>query len=263
MLTIFRHEVKAYRKSLLIWCLCVGGIGLSCILLFSSMQGEMEAMAEGFASMGAFADAFGMSQLSIATLAGFYATEIGTVHSLGGAMFAAIIGTCMLSKEEDGHTGEFLYTLPISRGKILCSKATCIVTQIVLFNLICVAMYVLGIVVLGEEISVKDFCLYHIMQTCMHIEVGVICFFISAFLKRNKLGLGLGVVLLLYAYDMIARVVPDLADYKVLSPFSYANAADILSTGKVEMLAIGIGIGVLLVCGFGTWYVYCKRDLAV
>lgn len=263
MLTIFRHEVKSYFKSLWIWSVCVGGIGLACILLFSSMQTDMEAMAEGFASMGAFADAFGMSQLSIATLTGFYATEVGTVHSLGGAMFAAIISTCILSKEEDGHTGEFLYTLPISRGKILLAKLAGVLTHIVLFNLLCVTLYVIGILALGESILWKDFVLYHMMQILMQVEVGVICYAISAFMRKNKLGLGLGVVLMLYAYDMIARVVPDFSDYKVVSPFAYANAADILSTGEVEKWAIVIGVFVLCGCIGLAWCAFTKRDFAV
>ena len=93
MLTIYKHEIKLYIKTLLIWFVCVGGMGFACILLFSSMQESMEGMAESFATMGAFSDAFGMSQLSIGTLIGFYATEIGTIHGLGGAMFAAIIAS--------------------------------------------------------------------------------------------------------------------------------------------------------------------------
>ncbi len=263
MIAIFRHEVKSYIKSLLIWSICVGGVGLACILLFSSMQGDMESMAEGFASMGAFSDAFGMSQLSIATIEGFYAAEVGTIHSLGGAMFAAIISTGMLSKEEDGHTGEFLYTLPVSREKILASKAACVVTHIFFFNLLCVVMYVIGFRILGEEISIKEFSLYHVMQVLMQIEVGAVCYCISAFMRKNKLGIGLGVVLLFYAYDMIARVVPDLAEYKVISPFSYANAADIFSTGEVEVLAVGVGMCVVCISFIVAGRVYIKRDLVV
>ena len=106
-------------KSLLIWLVCVSGMCLCCILLFSSMEESMGAMAETMASMGAFASAFGMDRLSIATLEGFYAAEVGTIHTLGGAMFAALLGIGLLSKEEEGHTGDFLHTLPISRKEVV------------------------------------------------------------------------------------------------------------------------------------------------
>ena len=173
---IYRHEVKSNWKSLLIWAVCVGSMGLACILLQESMAG----MAESFASMGAFSDAFGMRQLSIVTLTGFYATEVGTIHGLGGGMFAAILGVGMLSKEEDGHTSEFLFSLPIARSKVIWAKWWAVVTLILLFNLICIGLYGLGFLGLGEHIPVKKFLLYHGMQVFMQIEIGAICYYANA-----------------------------------------------------------------------------------
>lgn len=262
MITILKHELKLSLKSFFIWTLCVGGMGFSCILLFSSMQDSMEGMAESFATMGAFSDAFGMSRLSIATLSGFYAAEIGTVHALGGAMFAAITSTAMLSKEEDGHTSEFLFSLPLSRVQVITAKWLAVLAQVVLFNLLCTGMYLLGIVLLGEEMPLKEFFIYHAMQIVMHLEITAICYALSAFMKKNKFGIGLGIALMFYAYDLIARVVPDLSDYKLASPFSFANAADILSTGNIDSAAAMVGITVLILCVGTAYFVYNKRDLA-
>lgn len=262
MLTIYKHEMKTYIKTLLIWTICIGVMGAVCVLLFSSVKDSMAGMAESFSSMGVFADAFGMSQLSIATLAGFYATEVGTVHALGGAMFAAILGINMLSKEEDGHTGEFLYALPVSREKVITAKWFAVTSNIVLLNVFCVLLYYLSILVLGEEMAFEEFFLFHGMQLFMHIEVAAICFAISAFMKKNKFGIGLGMVLLLYGYDLMARVIPDLSDYKVISPFSYANAADIFSRSEIEVTATIIGAVVLVGSLVLSYLIYRKRDLA-
>lgn len=105
-----------------------------------------------------------MDRLSIATLEGFYATEVGTIHALGGAMFAALLGIGLLSKEEEGHTGDFLHTLPISRKEVVGAKYLTLVTGVVVFNVISVTLYLLGIVILGEEIAMSEFFLYHGMQ---------------------------------------------------------------------------------------------------
>lgn len=260
--TIYKHEVKQGWKNLLIWGICVGGMGFACILLFSTMQESMKEMAESFSSMGAFSEAFGMTQLSIATLAGFFATEVGTIHTLGGAMFAAVISTVMLSKEEDGHTSEFLYSLPVARGKVLTAKWLAIGTEVLAFNLCCTCLYLLGFAILGEEITMKEFFLYMLMQVVMQLELAAVCYAISSFLKKNKLGVGLGLVLLFYAYDLIARVVPDLEKYKSVSPFAYANAADILSTGKIQTGAAVFGAVVLVLSLCMAGCVYCRRDLA-
>ena len=134
---IFLKELKMNLRMLLIWSLAVGGMGLACILLYSSMEGEMKEMADAFSHMGSFSDAFGMSTLSIATLKGYFATEVGAVHGLGGSMFAALISAGMLSKEEELHSGEFLYSFPVSRKKIVAAKSLCILVMIVLFTVIC------------------------------------------------------------------------------------------------------------------------------
>ena len=139
--TVYKHELKSAWKSLLVWSICVGGMGFACILLFSGVKESMGGLADSFASMGAFSEAFGMTQLSIATLPGFFASAQGTVHALGGAMFAAVLSTMMLSKEEDGHTGEFLFSLPLARGKIVLAKGGALVTLVLLFNLVCVGFF--------------------------------------------------------------------------------------------------------------------------
>ena len=85
MPVILKNEWKSGWKSLLIWAFSVGGMGLICIILYKGME---DSMAESFATMGTFSDAFGMSTLSIATL--YFATEIGTIHALGSSMFAGL-----------------------------------------------------------------------------------------------------------------------------------------------------------------------------
>lgn len=262
MYTIYRHEIRCNLKTLLIWFLCVGGLGFACILLFSGMQEEMAQMADGFSSMGAFSDAFGMSTLSIGTLVGYYATEIGTIHGLGGSMFAAILATTMLSKEEDAHTSEFLFSLPVSRFKIVLAKWLAVMTHIIAFNLLCVALYAAGFFLVGEQLPTHEFLLYHSMQIMLHTQLAALCFCVSAFLKKNKLGLGLGIVMLFYAYDLMARIIPDLSDVMFLSPFSYANAADILSSGEVPAKAAVFGFCVLAGSIIVAFSRFLKRDLA-
>ena len=262
MVALFLHEMKQNRKNLLIWSLAVGGVGFACILLYSGMQDSMAEMAEGFSSMGAFADAFGMSTLSLATLTGYFATEIGTIHGLGGGMFAAIVATVMLSKEEDGHTGEFLYSLPISRRKVITVKALSLTVVILAFQVLCGILYVLGFVMLGEELPWQEFMTFMGMQLVMNLEIAAICFAVSAVSKKNKLGLGLGLALFLYLYDLMARVIPSLEDYIDIGPYSYANAPQIFAGNELSGAAIGIGAAVLVIAVVLSFAGYLRRDLA-
>lgn len=262
MKTIYTRELKNNLKYFLIWSLVVGGLGMACLLMFDSMKGDMANMADSFSKMGAFSDAFGMSTLSIATVKGFFATEVGTVHGLGGAMFAAILAICILSKEEEGHTGEFLLSLPVKRWKVVASKGMCVLTMILGFTLVCGVLYAIGFAVLGEELPTSEFLSFLLRQMLMNLEVAGICFAISALSGRNRMGLGIGIALICYIFDLIGRVVPAIKDYIFLGPYSYANASEILSGQATPVGAILLGLALTLITpAFAIWW-YNRRDLA-
>lgn len=260
MFQIFKYEWKASIKNLLVWSLTVGGMGLICIILYQEMQESMGDLADSFASMGAFSDAFGMSTLSIATLKGYFATEIGTIHGLGGGMFAAAIATIMLSKEEDQHTTDFTFVLPLSRGKIIVMKYLAITLNIVLFTMICGIMYQIGFLALGEHPGTK-FIEYMFLQLLMNVEIAAICFLVSAICKKNKLGLGISIAMLMYIYDLMARVIPSLEKLLFLSPYSYANATSIFSDSGWSLQAIVVGVFITIISLAFAFQYYTKRDL--
>ncbi len=262
MKAVFTRELKLNLSQFLIWTLAVGLLGLSCILMYTSMEGEVMEMADSFSNMGAFSDAFGMSTLSIATMKGFFSTEVGTVHGLGSAMFAAMISIGILSKEEERHSGEFLLSLPISRGKVVAAKGLCVLVMLVCFTLVCGLLYELGFVMLDESVPTAEFITFMSCQFLMNLELAAICFCISALSTRIRTGLGLGVALAVYVYDLMGRVNPDLKDYLFLGPYSYANASEIFAGTWEPAKGIILGCLVTILCVVGAFWGYGRRDLA-
>ncbi|MBR4725548.1 MAG: ABC transporter permease subunit [Lachnospiraceae bacterium] len=262
MKTILLKEMKLNFKNLLIWSLVVGGVGLGCILIYRSMQEEIAGIGDTFSNMGVFSDAFGMSTLSMATLAGYFAVEVGTVHGLGGGMFAAITAIAILSKEEEGHSGEFLLSLPISRKKVVAAKGICVLCMMAVFTIICGALYALGFASLGESLPAGEFMKFMFGQFLMNIEISAVCFAISSLSGKNRMGMGLGIALLFYVYDLIGRAVPDLKEYLFIGPYSYVNGSEIFS-GKTAPAAAFVIAAIVTACSllFAFWY-YDKRDLA-
>lgn len=262
MIIILKKELRLNFKAFLIWSMVVGGMGMACILLYSSMQDTMKEMADAFSNMGAFSDAFGMSTLSIATIEGYFATEVGVLHSLGGGMFAAVLSIAILSKEEEGHTGEFLFSLPVSRKTVVAAKALCVMLVLVMFTVVCGCLYALGFAFLGETIPVREFFTFMTGQLLLDLEIAAICLAISVISGKNRMGLGLGITLLLYMYDIIGRVVPSLKDYLFLGPYSYANASVIFSDGDISAGAYVMAACILISAVIFTFVYYDKRDLA-
>ncbi len=258
---LYKHEMKSNFKSLVIWTLSVGLICFGCILLYTSLEDSIQGIADSFSDLGAVSAALGMDKMSLATLKGYYATEIAMMHNLGGAMFAAILGVGLLSKEESGHTAEFLCVLPVGRGQIVSRKYLALVSNILLLNLACTRLYVLGFVLMGETVDVREMALYHLAAFWMQLEVGSICFLLSACVKRSMPGTGLGLTLLLFAADMMCRIVPAIENLKYITPFYYASAADIFAEGKINGIMPAAGAGVIAICYAAAHWIYRKKDL--
>ena len=262
MMRIFLNEMKQNRKNLFLWALCVGGLCLGCILLYTSLEDSLKDIADSYSNMGAMSVAFGMDKISIATLTGFFATEIALMHGLGGAMFAALIGSSMISKEEAGHTSEFLNTLPVGRESVLIQKYLAMVMNILLFHGICFLAYLIGFLVMGEEIAGKEMLLLFVAQFLLFLEIGTISFLISSCAKKNLIGAGLGMTILFYAFDVMCRIIPVLKNGKYVTPFYYANAPDIFTDGHIVWNIAGVGIGVTVICFVLSLVWYRQKDLA-
>ncbi len=88
------------------------------------------------------------------------------------------------------------------------------------------------------------------------------CFCISAFFKKVSLGAGLGLVLMMYCFDLVARISPDIKKVIFISPFAAANSSELLGGDGIYtrgVLCSGIIMAVGLLTAFS---VYTKRDLA-
>ncbi len=261
-MTILKHEIRRNVKTLTIWTTCVGFICFSCLLLFHSLEDTMEEMARAYAQMGAFSAALGLDRLNIGTPEGFYATEIALIFAIGGAMFAAMTGAGIVAKEEEGHTAEFLCTLPFGRKQILLSKYAAMVLLIMFFQAVCLLWIAAGFAGIGVFLEKDSFFLYHAMQFLMQLEVGSICFLISAVCKKRQIGMALGFSVLLYLADLLCRAIPDLERLKYLTPFYFSNAADLFTNKSADIEMAVISLAVTVVCLTAAAFVYEKRDLA-
>lgn len=261
-MTIIKHELKMNLKSFLIWSMTIAIMAFAFMLMFPMLEDSLKDMGDQFKNMEGFSAAFGLDKLSIFTPMGYYGTQVGYILSLGGAMFAALLGAGMLSKEEGGHTAEFLLSAPISRGNVVLQKLSALFITIILFELVYIVLILFAFILIGESISGSGFWLYHVAQFCMHIEIACICFAISAFLKKANMGLGLGLALSLYFLDVMEKTISKLSALKYITPFYYAGAGDIMTSGRIESepLLIGIGVGILSIVV--AYAMYVKKDIA-
>lgn len=261
-MTIVRHELRQGRTALAVWTVSIAALLMICVFLFPEMKGEMESVGDVFASMGSFTAAFGMDRLNFGTLIGFYAIECGNVLGLGGAFFASLIAAAALGDEEKNKTAEFLLTHPVSRRRVVSEKLAAVLAEITAMNAVILALSLLSMVMIGEEIPWREVLLMHLAYFILQIELAGICFGVSAFLRRSGVGIGLGIAITAYFLNLIANMTESAAFLKYITPFGYCEGADIVETGALDMTLVGVGL-CAAAAGIAAAYIkYTKKDIA-
>ena len=260
-MTLIKHELRQGWKSLAIWTLSIGFFIVICVMMYPEMEGEMEEVSEMFSSMGAFTAAFGMDKLNFGTLIGFYAIECGNILAIGGAFFAAILGITALAKEEKERTAEFLLSHPVSRNKVITEKLIAVFLQIVIMNVLVYLMSIASIAGIGEEILWEELGLLHLAYFLVQIILAGICFGISAFIRGNGIGAGIGLATVMYFINIVANITESAKNLKYLTPFGFAEGADIITNVNLEWKMVAINI-VFAIIGVGAAYwKYNKKDV--
>ena len=260
-MTIVKHELHQSRVSLAVWTGSIGFLLAICLFMFPEMKGEMNSVSDMFASMGDFTAAFGMDKVSFGSLLGFYAVECGNILGLGGAFFAALCGISALAKEGKEHTAEFLLTHPISRAKVVTEKLLAVVIQILILNIIVYAVSLLCVVCIDEPIPWKELTLLHLAYLLLQVEIAGICFCISAFLRRGSIGVGLGVAIMMYFLNIVANLSDRAEFLKYITPFGYADGAEIVSTASLDAVLIPIGMAYAIIAVILAYGKYTKKDI--
>mgnify|MGYP000674364368 FL=1 len=260
-MTVFFHELKRGRISLLIWSAAIAFMLAICVIIYPEMKSQMGDISAMFADMGSFSEAFGMDKINFGSFTGFFGVECGNVLGLGGAFFAAIIGISALSKEEKEHTAEFLLTHPVSRTAVIEQKLFAVFAQITILNIAVAAITAVSIVAIGEDADVKTVFLLFLSYFILQIEIAAITFGISAFIKGNGLGIGLGIAVVFYFLNIIANLTENTEFLKYLTPFGYTEGSDIISSGKIEIKYLSVGLLFAALGITAAFIKYRKKDI--
>ena len=261
-MTLYIHEWKQNYKGLLIWAISVASIILVCMMLYPQMKNEAGAVGEMFAQMGGFSAAFGMDQVDMGDALGFFSVDCGNILLLGSAMFSALLGIGMLSKEEDAHTAEFLLTHPISRYNVILQKLVAVHTMIVLFVLINFVMTIIAFLCIGETICWKELAMIFFADLLLALEIASVCYAFSASLKTVSVGIGIGSTILLYFFNLYGNIDRNAKWTQYVTPFAYADTSKIVVEGALDIKLLYVGMFVLLCGTVIAFFCYAKKDIA-
>ena len=239
-MTLFFHELKRDRIKLIVWTAAIAFMLCLSILIYPQMTSQMSEMGDMFAEMGGFSQAFNMDKINFGEFSGYFAVECGNVLGLGGAFFAALLGISALAKEERERTAEFLLTHPVSSSYVVSRKLAAVIAEVLILNIAVALAAFLASLAIGEKIGTKLFFSVFLGYLLMQTEIACVMFGLSAFIKGNGLGIGLGAAFVLYFMNILANLTDEAEFLRYITPFSYADGTAIVANGGIEAKYLSI-----------------------
>ncbi|MGV2942048.1 ABC transporter permease subunit [Mesobacillus sp. LC4] len=265
-MNLFKREMKANRKSLIIWCIGVVFMVASGMAKYSSLEGTGQSMNALMADMPKSLQAImGTGSLDLSTAIGYFGV-LFLYLAVMGAIHAAMLGSNILAKEERDKTVEFLLVKPLSRTKIITSKLLAALVNIIIFNLVTFASSV-GMVqkYAGGEDIIGDIILLMVGMFILQLIFLVIGTAIAAVLKNAKkaTSLATGILLLLFILSVAVDLSEKLEGLKFLTPFKYYDAKLVLDEGGFDPLYLGLSFLLLAGLTIVTFVFYRKKDMNI
>jgi len=157
---------------------------------------------------------------------GYYVTYFVYFIPIITGCYSIILGTKLLSKEEQNKTAEFLLSRPLSRNQIISSKLFTFFIHILGINLLAFITALFGSGLISDwEFNLKSLIILHTYGYLICLFFGILGFFITVVMKRAKAitGIGIGIVLGTYFFDVMIRVFGKVQFLLYLTPFKYIN----------------------------------------
>lgn len=266
-MNLFWREMKASRKSLIIWVVGIVAMVGAGMGKFAGLSGSGEAMSALMSDLPEGLQAvMGLGGLDISTVTGYYGM-LYLYLIIMGAVHASMLGANALAKEERDKTAEFLLVKPISRMKILLIKLAAVVMQTIIFNVVMtgssiafVAPYADG----GASAVVGDIVRLMLGMLLVQLLFASVGMAIAASGRNPKRAgaLSAGIMLLTFFLSVAIDLSGGIDALSFLTPYKYFAATDVLSDG-LNPTYIALSIGIMLAAVAITITGYRRRDMRV
>lgn len=236
--------------------------------IFPEMQKEAESLMEAFANYPeSFTQAFGIdTSLMFTSIEGFLAAEhYSLMWQLMMVIFTIGLGVNTVAKEVDTGTIEVLLAQPVSRMRILISKILAGVTLITVhaFSSVFIVIPILSLYDIGY--TLESHLNIAILGMLFGLSVYSITVIVSAILSTAGLvtSISAGVILIMYAANLIAKLQESVENLKWISFFHYFDANKAMLENELELTSIMVFLSVSALCLTVSLLVFRRRDIVV
>ena len=261
---MFKREFKINLKSLILWTGILLAIYILIFAIYPSLITEetkivLEQMLNSMPQE--MLESFNMDIVGIESAYGWFKTEGYIFLTIIGGLYAAILGSTILLKEESDKTIEFLYSKPVSRVKIITSKILCGIVNILIFTF--AVTIVNGIALSGiEDFRIKEYLMISIIPILLYYMLFFIMLFVSTFFKKTKkaMTIGIGLVFISYFMQIIGNMGEKIEIIKNISLFEFVSSRYIILNNSLDIKYLLLGIAIIIVTTIGTYHRYNHKE---
>jgi ABC-2 type transport system permease protein len=264
-MNILIRELKANRRSLLIWGVIVVLFVLVGVSKFSAYYNNPEMLSVLNGLPPAVRAVLDVNAFNLTTVTGFFGIMFAYCALLL-CIAAAMWGSDIIAKEERDKTVEFTLTLPVTRGRLVTAK-----TLAALVNCAGLLLVTWGSSLVSAAPYHPDAGFYGFLALCilalfiMQVVFLAMGVFLGCAMKRYKRAGSAAVSLLLGTYflSIISALNRNLDFLRYLSPFKYFDPAVMLRESRLDPGFVALSLAIVAVSMAGAYVTYARRDLYI
>ena len=263
-MNIYKLEFKMSAKSVAIWSAAVAGLIFLFLSIFPSFAGEAEILSQALSS---FPDellmAFGMTDIDMSTVLGFYGLAFGFVQ-VCLAIQAANYGFSILSVEERDLTADFLLAKPVGRNKILTSKLLAALTGLAITNIVVWVSSLVAITVFssGRSWEIEPLILLLSGMALFQLFFLTVGMVISLLVKRVRSVIPFSMALAfgMYVLNAFAGMLGDVK-LELITPFKHFDPNYILNNAAYDIPLVLISVAAIVISLVASYLLYSRKDM--
>lgn len=264
-MNMFVQELRAYRKSTIVWTASVVTLMALMMLLFPAFMEDTEQLSLLLATIPSeVMQAFGLDIAVFLTVLGFY-SYIFTYVVLSGAIQAMNIGLSLFSKEIRDKTAEFLFVKPVTRTRIFIAKVSAALMSLVITSSIYLVLSsVVVVAVANEAVALSTLLLLSVTLLFVQMIFLVLGLALSFVVPKIKsvLPLSLGVTFGLFSIGLFSAAIEDDA-FRYVTPFKYFDAPYIITHSRYELPFVFISIAIVVVLLIVSYVLLQRKDITI
>ncbi len=262
-MNVFARELKAYRKSTIIWILSLSSLVVLFLMMYPAFSGDVDVMKKILQNFPpAVRATFDLSLGNFFTIYGFLG-YLMTFVTLAGAVQAMNLGVGILSKEESGKTVDFLLSKPVSRIKVVTGKLLAALSLVLMTNVVFDAVALIT----SRAVSKTDFdvkILLLLLSILFLIQLFFLAFGLamSVIVKKVKsvISVSLPTVFTFFFIGTIGAIL-DNDSVKMFSPFKFFDTDYVIDHGTLDLKFLIIEAVCVIVAVAATYVIYAKKDI--